>query len=240
MDIEKEVKKYVRPVMFHDDCGCHGSFAFIGGTCFFLKILEKKYVVTAKHVVKDHDISDIRIVLDPYSSDKDTFHRPLTLSNAMTLVDTSQRQDQDFPTNDFILFKVDDSEQDENLEPYFFNYVSPPQLNTNGRIFVAGYPNVDQAINEDDNEIQICPDIIFCNNYIKRNIKDHIFNITAIQDELETFNGFSGSPLFYLTPEDRLYIIGVIQKERECTNLLYGEDIRVIECFLSYIPQTHN
>lgn len=136
------LENYVRNVLFITDCSPYGRWASISGTCFLVKYQDNYFAVTARHVFHEFLVDNIRVLLDPYSSDESKRQRALCFEQAFCFNSDPGDSNYDSDCDDFCILKVHPREPKFLLDPFFFPYSRPSckDINRDSRLIVAGYP----------------------------------------------------------------------------------------------------
>jgi hypothetical protein len=229
--------KLTKPILYETNIEKY-PYAY-AGTCFPIKWKNILYIITAKHCIKNHKISE-EDILYPNPNDSRDF---LAFNEKYFIEITSKDREiddvvilkvaatEDFSKDDIINFDVIDISKENNITILRNELVED--------LFLRGYP-----FELDSHEILYDEDIIRQRAYttngfkkIKRsNLYEHCYNISFIEPIPEGIspNGMSGSPIFALK-NNRLVFCGMVTKFNEITKdyLIIGAE--VIKCYLERI-----
>ncbi len=230
------IEKYVRNVFFVTDCGPDvGQVPSISGTCVLLKYEDMYYVVTAKHVLHDHKIQDLKVLLDPYSEDAKKRHRSIAFENAFTFNSDDGTDDYDSDCNDICILKVHPQEPKDLLDPFFFPYSSPScrDFNKDAQLIVAGFPTSEQDIRYEFDSGSFQAIYLPCQFYERILHSDFQFKITVTSNKFpKDFDGFSGAPIFCIRSDRTKIVSGIVIRGSACSRSFFCLDIRLFEAGL--------
>lgn len=229
--MEKNPAHYVRNNLFLVDCADLGKWSAQSGTCFLFSYNNKFFMVTAKHALGTFDVNDVKILLNPWDDDIAAKHRTIAFSGAFCLDGNTGALDYDSDADDFCIFEVDEHEPKEMLQPFFFEYVRPNihELNSSSSIIIVGYPTILQDMNFDDSSGEFEAKALCANSFRKEHIMDFSFTVNVSQHTCSSFDGFSGSPVFYTKPDNTYGVIGIVLRGTAESGIFHCLDIRMVE-----------
>lgn len=229
--MEKKLTSYVRNNLFFVDCGDCGKWGAQSGTCFLFRYKKKFLMVTAKHALGTFDINNVKILLNPFAEDIDARHRAIAFSYSFCFNGDNGALDYDSDADDFCIFEVDEHEPEEELQPFFFEYISPNirELGATSNMIIVGYPTCLQDMNFDDSSGEFEAKALYANSFRKEHIMDFSFTVNVSQHTCSSFDGFSGSPVFYTKPDNTYGVIGIVLRGTAESGIFHCLDIRMVE-----------
>lgn len=226
------LNKFIRPVVFTTTVeGYCNQIPYISGTCFLLKICNKFVVVTARHIFRNSNIRDLRILLNPFAGEETESHKLLAISGGFYFYDGEQEDpNYDADAYDFCIINVAQEEASEDLMPFFFEYIAPRtnDFNLGSNVIVAGYPRVSQDIDYDSmtgdfGMVAISGSIAKLDQHCLH------FELATPPNAEGDFNGFSGSPIFYQSIDGKWQILGFVIRGTASSGVMHCINIRMIE-----------
>lgn len=215
MEINPEdYTRYIRNLLFVVDGGENvGKMGAIEGTCFLLKFQNTYYVITTKHGLGDFKINDLKIMLNPYSTDESIMLRALAIEDACSFNghDGSMYYDDDL--DDYVIIRVHREEPSELIDEFFFPYrpIDKSDFANNPKLVVAGYPTCGQDIDYDDHVGDFGATIVFPYKFEPSSTRENQFILYAKQAHgIVSFDGFSGSPVFLHFPSGDIKVLGMV------------------------------
>ena len=227
-------EKYVRNVLFLTDCSPYGRWASISGTCFLVKHQDSYFAVTARHVLHEFLVENIKVLLNPYSSDDSMRHRALCFDQAFCFNGDPGDGNYDSDCDDFCILKVHHEEPKLLLDPFFFPYSTPScrDINCESRLIVAGYPTCEQETGDGSSEGVFQLVYLSCSKYERDNLFDFKFRVHIKNHGIENFDGFSGAPVFCVSKDEKIKIIGIVIRGGAEAGILHCLDFRLFEAAL--------
>ncbi len=229
------IEKYVRNVFFLTDCGSEiGTFASISGTCFLVKFENAYYVITAKHVLQDFNIKDLKVLLDPHSEDDEKRHRALAFESAFTFNGDTGAIDYDNDCDDVCILKVHNEEPPDLLDPFFFSYISPScrDFAKNAQLIIAGFPTCEQEIGDGREHGVFGAIYLRCSRYERDQPLDFKFRAIVTPNCVKDFDGFSGAPIFCILNDGTRKISGMVIRGSAQSGIFHCIDFRLFEAAL--------
>lgn len=191
-----DVSACSRPIIFEstpiadedEGIGEHDFAYFVGGTAFICTWRSRPFVVTARHCVEEVRGDQVLIFAS-------TDHRgSLPFSRVWKGAESSF---EDFA--DLAVFEVACGLEDEPLRgislPELRGYTAP-RLAADERLMVSGYPLEKRAVDYQERRL---PEQRYRleARYLGLSVADHVHELKILgHGDLESFNGFSGSPVF--------------------------------------------
>lgn len=228
--------KFIRPVLFTATAEEYSSpMPYISGTCFLLKIRNKFIVVTAGHVLRNSNIRDLRILLNPFADRETESHELLAISGGFNFYDGKPEDpNYDADAYDFCIINVAQDDTPQDLTPFFFEYIAPSKddFNLKDNVIVAGYPRALQDIDYDSmtgdfGMIAIAGSIAkICPTW-------RHFQLETAQNGGDDFTGFSGSPVFHQSTDGRWKILGFVIQGSASSGIMRCVNIKMIEAALT-------
>ena len=172
---------------------------FFGGTCFLVQFSERLFIVTARHVLKDKSIQDLRIPRRPASR---TF---LTLRHVWTAPDIHLEGD-DPDQHDWAIFEVEapaPGDKDALAPPFELQVTNLAKLNKfpeGYKLVVRGFPKELSAIDFEALRIK-WQAFAGTGLYVGPTRWERCHTLRLDEpDKLASYDGLSGSPVFLVWP----------------------------------------
>ena len=178
-----DIKKVVRPVFIKKRGATRYAF---GGTCFYLKVGEDIYVITAEHVISDHDA----FIMDHQKKNaefvvEDLMH-PTTVVATSKIYDIAILKSDYFPGDSLLPLDIE-----------------PPG---NYRVGSLEYSRLDLKTNDKIITVNASTRI----GNVVRVASDSLFPFSVYELSYPALKGASGSPSVYLDGPDMFSVFGVV------------------------------
>jgi len=218
---------YIRPLLFREESldhlcpNAHSS----GGTCFLFLYGGKPYIVSAKHCLKNRDIASLTVISNLWVQNDEMYHQFSFTSPFQVLP-----HDED-DCLDVIFYPVDTRDYTPNMAKFFLPYqqVSDDDFSLKSRsIYVAGYPDPVHETDYDKGFWEGSGIGILVKNIEKDDIDSSMYKIHLADNLLESYNGFSGSPVYCVDCNKAIKIIGMVLTGHPENKILRFLDIRFI------------